>query len=104
METKVCQSCKQLFNYKYGTELCNNCKESICTGNLTSEQIGIVNKLLSEEKEEEQLYEKVKQYILLHPNQTVIDVSKETEVGTKFLLKWVQEGRLIAVKNNKINL
>jgi flagellar operon protein (TIGR03826 family) len=49
-------------------------------------------------KEEEENFEKVRTYLKEYPNRSIHDVSLETEVPVKRILKYIQEGRIEATQ------
>lgn len=71
METMTCKLCKRLFNYISGDRLCPNCQ-----------------------KEMEDKFADVKEYIYTHHNATIQEVSKELEVPVQQIQKWIRDERL----------
>lgn len=71
MEIKNCKSCKRIFNYLAGEQVCPSCKDKL-----------------------EQLFQKVKKHIIENPNQNINDVAEDTEVTVKQIKQWVRESRL----------
>lgn len=51
-------------------------------------------------KEDEQDYNKVRDYLYEHPKATIDKVSRETEVPAKKIIRFLREGRLILSKEN----
>ncbi len=49
-------------------------------------------------QQEEESFEKVKEFIREYPLASVDEISKETDVNPKLILKFVREGRLIPTK------
>ncbi|MEE1306347.1 MAG: flagellar protein [Agathobacter sp.] len=72
MEVKNCKGCGRLFNIIGSERLCPDC----------------VRKL-------DEKFQQVKQYLDDNPNASVEDVSKDNDVTTKQIRKWVREERLI---------
>lgn len=71
MDVRSCRSCKRLFNYIGGHQICPECKEAL----------------------EKKFYE-VKEFIRDNPHAGVQEVADATEVETKQLQQWVREERL----------
>ena len=71
MEVKNCRSCKRLFNYIGGEQLCSECKQKL-----------------------EEKFNDVKEYIREHPAATLNEISEENDVSVKQLNQWVREERL----------
>ncbi len=46
------------------------------------------------QEEEEQIFETVRRYLKDNPNKTLQEVSDETEVSVKKILKYIKEGRI----------
>lgn len=71
METKNCPRCGRLFTTLTGT-ICDSCS-----------------------REEEEIFQRVKTYIEENPDNKIGQISKETEVSSKKILKYIKEGRLV---------
>lgn len=70
MEMRNCPRCRKVFNY-ISSPICESC-----------------------EKEEEKIFESVRDYLKQNPNFTLAQVSEATGVSAKKILKYVKEGRL----------
>ncbi len=71
MELKNCEKCGRLFAYT-GSNLCTRCN------------IG----------DEENDFKKVRDYLYAHPGATIIEVSEETGVEEKLILKFLRDSRI----------
>lgn len=71
MEVKVCRSCKKIFQYISGPEICHQCREA-----------------------EEELFQKVKEYLREHPGANTYEINQETGVSAKLVEKFLRQGRL----------
>lgn len=71
MEVKVCRGCRKMFQYVMGDELCPKCKQI-----------------------EEELFQKVKEYLRQNPGANMYMVNQETGVSAKLLEKFLRQGRL----------
>lgn len=71
MELRNCAKCSRLFAYE-GEELCSRC-------------LG---------PEDDQDFQKVKNYLYDHPGATIIEVSEETGVGERKILRYLRESRI----------
>lgn len=101
MEVKVCKNCRRLFNYIYGPELCQDC--IIIVSNHDKEQTNkestvTINELIREDKEK---HTKVKDYIMVHPKATIVQISKANEISAAKLLEWIREDRLEFSEDSK---
>lgn len=70
MSFSNCPKCGKLFHF-INNPLCDNCK-----------------------KEEEEIFEKVREYVKDNPGSNINKISQETEVSQKKILKYVREGRI----------
>ncbi|MCC5910837.1 MAG: MerR family transcriptional regulator [Clostridiaceae bacterium] len=70
MELRNCTSCGRTFAYS-GSEICSRC------GNTDEED-----------------FQKVKEYLYDHPGATIVEVSEETEVSEKKILRYLRESRI----------
>ncbi len=73
MELSNCKKCGKLFSPKVSEEVCPVCRD-----------------------EEEEKFQKVKDYLWDHPKATVEEVHEETGVEEELIIKFVKDGRLIA--------
>ena len=95
MEVKVCKNCRRLFQYIYGPELCPQCLK-----NLPKDEIEPIqqneNKFQIKPmvKEEEELYEKVKDFIMRNPKADISTIAEANDVSPKKLLDWIRQERL----------
>lgn len=71
MNVSNCRGCGRLFNAISNEKICPNCQ-----------------------KELDEKFVKVKEYLRENPNSSVDDVSKQCEVSTKQIRQWVREERL----------
>lgn len=81
MEVKVCQSCKQMFHYIAGRVICPHCR-----------------------KVEEEKFQAVKEYLRQYPGATLTQVSEETGVSSKLILRFLKEERLEISSDSLITL
>lgn len=80
-EVKNCRRCRKIFMYTMGPQICDACK-----------------KLENEE------FEKVRTFVRDFPGATVQEVSKETEVPTHLIYRFLKEGRLEVSESSPIAL
>jgi len=73
VDLKNCKKCGSLFSPDHGENICQVCRN-----------------------EEEEKYQKVKEYLWDFPNATVEEVHEETGVEKELIIKFVKEGRLLA--------
>lgn len=71
MEVRNCRSCRRLFNYVGGQQICPECKEKI-----------------------EKRFYQVKEYIRENPHARLQEIADANEVTTQQLQQWVREERL----------
>lgn len=71
VEVKNCKTCGRLFNYMGGPPLCPACQKDL-----------------------EDKFQEVKQYLREHPDASIHEVSEELDVSVKQLKQWVREERL----------
>ncbi len=71
MEARSCKMCKKLFNYVGGDPICESCRRKL-----------------------EDKFQDVKKYIQDNPGSSIEEVSRECEVSTKMIKKWIREERL----------
>lgn len=81
MEVKVCRGCKKMFQYIAGPELCPKCKQS-----------------------EEEMFQKVKEYLRKHPGANMYEVNQETGVSATLIEKFLRQGRLQVASDSPIGL
>lgn len=81
MEIKVCRSCKKMFQYIAGPEICLKCKQ-----------------------DEEEMFQKVKEYLKAHPGANMYEVNQETGVLVTLIEKFLRQGRLEVASNSPIAL
>lgn len=81
MEIKVCRSCKKMFQYIAGPEICLKCKQ-----------------------DEEETFQKVKEYLKTHPGANMYEVNQETDVSVTLIEKFLRQGRLEVASNSPIAL
>ncbi len=81
MDVKNCRGCGRLFNYLQGPQLC-----PACAGKL------------------EDKFSQVKAYLEEFPNATIPEVSKDNDVSTKQIEKWIREERLAFAENSPLGL
>ena len=72
MEVTNCKNCKRLFNYLSGPKICPECQREL-----------------------EDKFQEVKEYLSSHQNAGIDEVSKETEVSVKQIKEWIREERLV---------
>lgn len=94
MEVKVCKNCKKLFNYIYGPELCQNCIPLVAKDEKEQLNIGRNTALNPMAREDEEKYEQVKDYILLHPKATVMQIADDNKISPTKLFEWIRDDRL----------
>ena len=80
-EIKNCQRCKKIFRYSVGPQLCESCKR------------------LDEED-----FEKVRTFVREFPGATIQEVSRETEIATNMIYRYLKEGRLEVSESSPIAL
>lgn len=80
-EVKNCHKCKKIFMYNTGPQICENCK-----------------------KLEEEEFEKVRMFVRDFPGATVQEVSRETEVSSQLIYRFLKEGRLEVAESSPIAL
>ncbi|MGB9679526.1 MAG: TIGR03826 family flagellar region protein [Thermoanaerobacteraceae bacterium] len=76
MNVKNCKRCGRLYTYT-GFDLCPECY-----------------------RQDEEDFLKLRDYIESHPNATMIEISRETQISTKRIMDFLKEGRLILNANN----
>lgn len=110
MEVRVCKNCRRLFKYIYGPDLCPECVslaaqekvvQSVSNQNLVSDSVQntVKNKTLTSSvktivKEEEAIFEQVRDYIMTHPKATVAQISEANDVSPTKLFEWIRDDRL----------
>lgn len=78
MDVRNCKKCKTLFHFN-GNPLCPQCN-----------------------KEMEEKFTQVKEYIRDNPTSTLAQVAEETDVPTQQLKRWVREERLTFTKDSGV--
>lgn len=81
MEVKVCKSCRRMFQYIAGPELCPICY-----------------------KKEEEAFQKVKTYLRENPGESLAETSRQTEVSMRLIEKFLREERLEVPLDSEIKL
>ena len=81
MELKVCHGCKKMFQYITGPVLCPKCKQY-----------------------EEELFQKVKDYLRENPGDNMYEVNKATGVSSTLIEKFLRQGRLQVAADSPIAL
>lgn len=101
MEIKVCKNCRRLFNYINGPDLCPECVKLIPNNeNLITETV-LKATLEPLVKEEELLFEQVRDYIMTHPKATLVQIAEVNNTTPMKLLQWVREDRLEFSEDSK---
>ncbi len=72
MDIRNCKRCGKIFNY-VGVAVCNECS-----------------------RQEQEDFEKVREYLFNHPNSTTIEVTNATGIDPKVISRLLKEGRLLA--------
>ncbi len=73
MDIRNCKRCGKVFNFVGGTSVCGECA-----------------------KQEQEDFEKVREYLFSHPNSTTLEVTKATGIDPKVISRLLKEGRLLA--------
>lgn len=81
MDVRNCRNCKRLFNYLGGTPICPEC-----------------------EKELEEKFHIVKEYVRSNPKVAIATVAEENGVSVKQIKQWVREERLEFSADSQIGL
>lgn len=81
MEVKNCKGCGTLFNYIGGAPLCANCQKDL-----------------------EEKFDLVKQYIYDNPGANISQVADDNEVTVSQIKKWVREERLEFTESSSVQL
>lgn len=80
-EVKNCRRCSRIFMYSTGPQICDACK-----------------------KLEDEDFEKVRVFVRDFPGASVQEVSRETEVPTHLIYRFLKEGRLEVAESSPIAL
>lgn len=80
-EVKNCRRCRRIFMYSTGPQICDACK-----------------------KLEDEEFEKVRVFVRDFPGATVQEVSRETQVPTHLIYRFLKEGRLEVSESSPIAL
>lgn len=81
MEVRVCESCKHMFNYVAGSEICPKCKQV-----------------------EEEKLEVVKAYLRKNPKADMRTIVQEVEIKSNMLLRFLKEEKLELTEESPIVL
>lgn len=81
MDVRTCRSCKRIFNYLSGPNICPACKESL-----------------------EAKFQEVKAYIEEHRGAGMQEVSEECDVEVSQIRQWLREERLELMEGSAIML
>ncbi len=81
MDVRTCRSCKRIFNYLSGPNLCPGCREKL-----------------------EDKFLEVKAYIEEHRGATMQEVSEECDVEVNQIRQWLREERLELMEGSAIML
>lgn len=81
MEVRTCKSCKRIFNYITGPNICQACKEKL-----------------------EEKFQEVKQYVEEHPTEGITQVAEANEVTAKQIQRWIREERLAFSEESGIGI
>lgn len=81
MEVKSCYGCGRLFQYISGSALCPECK-----------------------KKEEDMFQRVRKYLMKKPGASLYELNRETEVSVVFIEKFIREGRIQVAQESPIRL
>ncbi len=81
MDVRICKGCKKMFQYVAGPQLCPRCRQL-----------------------EEEMFQRVKEYLRENPGESMNIVSEETEVPVVLIEKFLREGRLEIASNSLISL
>ncbi|MCX7774182.1 MAG: flagellar operon protein YvyF [Clostridia bacterium] len=80
-EVRNCKRCKRIFMFTTGPQICEACK-----------------------KLEEDDFEKVRLFVRDFPGATIQEVSRETEVPTQLIYRFLKDGRLEVTEASPISL
>lgn len=114
MEVQVCKNCRRMFRYIYGPVLCPQCMELVTEekgtqldkneedhstdknliDNVKNKKFKLKQGLKSYLKDEEEKFEQVRDYILIHPAASVAEISEANDVSPTKLFEWIREERL----------
>lgn len=81
MEVKVCHSCRTLFQYVSGEEICTKCIRM-----------------------EEKKFQAVREYLRENPGANMQEVTQEVDVSAKLIKKFLRQGRLEVTPESPIAL
>lgn len=81
MEVKNCRKCKKLFNYIGGQPICPNCQREL-----------------------EEKFQEVKEYLRENPRSTITVISEENDVSVQQIKQWVREERLVFTEDSPVAL
>lgn len=81
MEVRNCRTCRRLFNYLGGPNICPECKDEL-----------------------ERKFAKVKNYVFDNPAASMQDIADDNEVSLNQIRDWIKEGRLELASGSPIKL
>lgn len=81
MEVRNCRTCRRLFNYLGGPNICPDCKDQL-----------------------ERKFAQVKNYVFDNPAASMQDIADENEVSLNQIRDWIKEGRLELASGSPIKL
>lgn len=81
MAPRQCAKCRALFNYVQGDPLCPNCKEQL-----------------------EKDFKIVRKFLRQYPNSTIEQTEEATSVLSKYIVKFIRDGRLELAKDSPIGI
>lgn len=81
MEIRNCKRCKKIFQYLNGPVLCPSCRD-----------------------EDEQMFQKVKEYLKENPRSTMTEVAEALDISIERITRYLREGRLEIAPNSPIKL
>ena len=78
MTINNCKNCKRMFNYQRGPILCSKC--------------------------DEELFSKLKEYLILNENATISEISESTDISISIIKDFIKDDRLIELRSSSINV
>lgn len=94
MEVKVCKNCRRLFNHLVGPELCPECYKLALENKVDPNNTMSSSNLKPKVLENEEKFEKVKDYIMMNSKATVAQIAEANDIVPSKLLEWVRDDRL----------
>jgi len=94
MEIKVCKNCRRLFKYMFGPELCPECARFVRENKSEPKMAEPIAALKPMVLEDEEMYEKVKDYIMSNPKASVSLIAEKNGVPITKIFEWIKEERL----------